>query len=533
MKRPATLLMVLAACGALRVWLIGHTDVISRDGTIYVRMAREFPSAPLRVIQEYDYHVGYPAAMTGVHWFLGAMGLPDGVSAWELSGQIVSLEASLAGMVAVWLLAGMIFNWRIAWISALLFGISRKWSALGADVLSDALAVCFQMWAVVFAVVVLGQLKRKNKRSIALAACVGLCCGLGYLVRPEALLVAALAGALWLAYQFRQRESLRLTVAAVGVAWAVALVCALPYMTAIGGLTKKKSFSDLVAMPLMQDAARATASFISVGKSVGAYQFVRQIFEAMHPLVAALACVWLVGYAIDRFWRSKKTQLVLPSPRPAGTFMMLGMLVVICPLLIGLYANVHYLSHRHVIFLAALLSPLAGAGVIVLADFVAVLLKRIGVRRISPTTVLAIMVGVMAASLSLHTLRPLHGGKGYLRQAGQLVAESTLPGDYVLADSSWILHYSQVQGERVPPELIKTDSFGLWVRRSKATHLVLSDGTIRRVNSALWEDLVVPRFAEIGKFVKPGSKQPDTIRIYRINRGTPSQTSDKTLGGPR
>ena len=110
--RLATLLCI---CTALRIGLICKTDVIARDGTTYVSMSREWASGSLRVVREYDYHVGYPAVVSLVGRALIAAGRPDSVATWELAGQMVSLAASVAAMVAIWLFARTCFGERIAW----------------------------------------------------------------------------------------------------------------------------------------------------------------------------------------------------------------------------------------------------------------------------------------------------------------------------------------------------------------------------------------------------------------------------------
>jgi hypothetical protein len=131
--------------------------------------------------------------------------------------------------------------------------------------------------------------------------------------------------------------------------------------------------------------------------------------------------------------------------------------------------------------------------------------------------VLVVIVGIMVLGLFLHALEPLHAGKGYFRQVGQLVAESTAPGDYVITESPWILHYSQVEGVCLRKDGLSAKRLLDQIRRSKATHLVLSDRTIRRANPGLAQELASPQFAEIDKFTRSGSKHPETIRIYRIN----------------
>ena len=509
---------VILVCGALRIWLIGHTEVIARDGITYVKMASEL-SAESFSAGEYDYHPGYPAAMVGVHWLLRSAGLAGDNEMWELSGQYVSLAASLMTLVGVWAFAGMTFNWRIAWVSALLFGVGRKFAALGADVLSDSLAVCLQMWVVVIALVSLKLLERKSYWVLAAAAGVGLCGGLGYLVRPEALLAVGLACILWGWTGFRRQVSWRLALASVAIAVAVTLACSLPYMIAIGGLTGKKSLSDFVAAPLVKEFAVATASMISAAEFIAPRQLINQLFEAMHPATATLACVWLCAWGFRRTRLIKWAQLSPLAPHRAGAFMMLAVPAVMGGLLMAMYVNVRYLDFRHVLFSAALLSALAGPGALVLVGLGKNLFDRIGLR-LPQNIILVAFVSVVAVAMAVHSLEPLHAGKAYFREAGEFVAASMDDGaeDFLLTDSSWVLYYSRARGEVISASDLAADALIDIIRKSPATHLALGDRNIRKAMGEAPLNLDAREFAAIGKIQQERPKQPDTIRIYRIKR---------------
>ena len=519
-SRFLPLLAVLAVCGVLRVWVVCNSEVISRDGTVYVKMASRLPAEPKKVISDNDYHVGYPAAMVAAHGLGKALGIIDeGVSGWDLAGQSVSLAASLAAIVAIWLFAGMTFDWRIAWISALLFGLGRKWTGLGADVVSDSLAVCLQMWAVVVALLALSKLKSRSKWFVVLGGCVGILAGLGYLVRPEALLVVGLAGLLWMAYQFRRRVSWPLTACGVLAAVVCAIACALPYMIAIGGLSKKKSLADIVAMPAARDALMTATSALSSGEYFPVRQLVNKLFEALHPMAGFLVCIWLVCYIAKRLVRSRNIPIELPPVSRAGGFVMLTGLALITPMLMGLHANVGYLSYRHAMFLAALLSPLIGAGVIVLAGIVAQLLGRTRIGRPGRRAVLIVMVSVMAVSVGLHALRPLHRGNGHFRRAGELAGELIGPQGRILAESNYVLHYAQVEGLCLPEDMSES-TLDQWVRMSKATHLVLSDNAAGAANDRISKELASGRFVEIGSTGQAKSGRSTVVRIFRIGSAT-------------
>ena len=527
---------VLAVCAGVRIWLIRHTEVIAGDGTTYVRMARQWGRDPAGVVNRYDYAPGYPAAMAAVHDALDAMGLARGVRGWELSGQIVSLIASLAAMAAVWCFAALAFNWRVAWISALLFGVGRKWAGLGADVLSDALAVCFQMWALVLAMAVAHHLRNKSRWALVAAAGVGICVGAGYLVRPESLIVVFLAIVLWLIRCFRERLSRALTFGAVAFAAVTAAACSAPYMIAIGGLSKKKTLAELVLRPSSGGSGFAGGGMLAsvVADHSSVVEFVAEMFEAMHPAVGIVACLYLVVWACRRFGRLKPSAQAVPLPRRDCAFMALGVTAIFALMLIGLHTNVGYLSERHATFPAACLAPFAGAGMVVMVEGIALLAKllRLPASRRLVSVVLA--GGMGAAMLGLHTLRPLHESKVHFRRAAEFARQQAGGRGLVLADHAWLVHYC-----RGPCEVVIPTNRGRIVARqlrkqiidSSASYLALTGRkTIcpkRGAKDPGPEDKLVkllqqPGIVELRIFrsgpSKPGAWCGNAVRVYRVDQ---------------
>ena len=212
-----------------------------------------------------------------------------------------------------------------------------------------------------------------------LAAGVGLCSGAGYLVRPEAMLVPVLAAVLWLAWQLRTRASWRLTLACVAVALLTTVACAAPYVAAIGGLTHKKNLSDILVLHVAGGGpARAAVACLPLTATC---KFLGQLAEAMHTAVAILAGLWLAAWIGTRALRLRLPLAGSVSPRWPGAVVMVAAAAILAPLWINFHTKVGYLSHRHTMFLAAVLSPLAGAGALLLAECVRALAKAAGWRR--------------------------------------------------------------------------------------------------------------------------------------------------------
>ena len=57
-RRLTALVLVLAVAAGIRLWLIAHTEVIARDGTILVQMARHWSDQGMAGLQNYTYHPG-------------------------------------------------------------------------------------------------------------------------------------------------------------------------------------------------------------------------------------------------------------------------------------------------------------------------------------------------------------------------------------------------------------------------------------------------------------------------------------------
>ena len=347
--RAAMLAGVLCLCLSLRCWVIAHSQVISLDGTIYIRMARELSGGVGRIAdlaRHYDYHVGYPLAVAAMHSISGRLGLPPGVDGWDLSGEAVSLIASLAAMAALWVFAEWTFNWQTALLTTLLLGVSRKWAVLGEDVLSDALAVALPLWGVVFALWTLDSLARPRRRTIALAVITGLCAGLGYLVRPEAMLPAGLAGALWLIRKIRQKLPWKWTIASLLAMTLTALVCALPYMLIIGGFTKKKPWGLLVGQFPMHGLPLATINMSSSPTPIISATgiLIWRLGEAMGFVLWGLTILWIVARVVDHIARHQVP--AFREPAAPGAFLMIGATAILAPILVGLELHVHYLDYR-------------------------------------------------------------------------------------------------------------------------------------------------------------------------------------------
>jgi len=428
-KHLLVLMGILVVCAGVRLWLIHRSDSTAKDGVIYLEMASKWDSNPAEVAKNYDYPPGYPAAVAGVHRLVLLAGMADGHESWEWAGRAVSVVSSLSAMVAIYFLAGLTFNWHIAALTTLLFGIGRKWSCLGADALSDCLAISMQLWATVGALAVLSMLRRGVRWAPAVAAGAGMLAGLGYLARPESLWVIFVACIVWLGRYVIRRRNLWLTLASIVAMAAAAGAVAAPYMMTIGGLSNKKSMgriSGLVSLvgdarpaasvsPASTPSAAAAVEDEDVHTSSTALKLLQQIIAAFQPIIAGFFLVWLLGLAVFCWGPGRAMGSLMPMPTNAGKALFVAAAVVVLPIVALLHHTTGYMSHRHVMFLAAVLSPLAAAGIL----WVAGVASRVGkLRRVRPELIAFILVCVVFVCVAFDTIqyRP-HRNKNYVHHA--------------------------------------------------------------------------------------------------------------------
>lgn len=470
-----------------RAYAIAHTEVIQRDGVTFIRYARALESSSFSSVSAFDQHPGYPLLLATAHRLVyGASTAPE---TWEHTGQAISLVMGVLATVGVWALSGLAVNWRVAWVAGGLFAIGRKWSMLGADVMSDATMLCFWVWSLVLVVLAAQRsLQSPSSSPIAaggLAAAAGALSGLAYMVRPEGAGAALIGVALFAILAFFRRLPLFRAVALAATLALAAILAALPYAWMIGGLTKKK---DLV--PLVPTTALPTDTLLPLAQLRGpAADFAppmalwAQTIEALNPVIAGLVAFFLlsaiVHYALPL--RYRKPFLAVPSG-PGGLVLLLVVLLYV-PLLLRLHVRAGYLDWRHCMSLAFALVPLAGCGLIALTDALATVasplrLKSLTVRQFIICQWLWVYPLTLVGAGWL-SFRPLHAGNSYVfTAAAQLRADAqSHPAPYLITNLSWLLHYAHLPGQILDSSTTDAPTYAarLAAASPRPTHIVLSE----------------------------------------------------------
>ena len=573
------ILAVLALTGVTRLAVAWRAENVAQDAGVLLNFARELPSRPVEAMRAFRQHPGYPALvlaaarLTGADW-------PDG---WIRVGQVISAVTAVLAVAAVYFLA-LALPWRnrvagvppappagvppvirgAALVAALMLVFSPRYVQISSDALSDSLALALGLWCLV-----LGLWARRQDgtfRAAALAALAGLAGGAAYLTRPEYLLAPVLSAGVLLWPRAGRRPALLPAVACL----AVAAACAAPYMVAIGGLSLKKTPEDFSAVnPQLSGVAwparrlpapslggwpcwpplRAASAGIGMATANGAEamppagglaslpvatawpaataRVVGKIGEALGPAGAVLAVCAAVALALPPLRR--RAMALSPLPAPLGWALMLAPALALAPLLATLEAAAGrpYVSTRHLLLPAATLMPLAGLGLVLLAEAAAVGLARIGRAGLTGLVVVVLLLTIPAGAFSA-LATPLHADKATARVAGLFIRKLGGGGRFVAASETRSVFFADAppeqfaEGTDMPPGITGGDvssAYALLARLRRdgprqyrylvLDHRRLADARAAGTLDALPAGLLEP-LAHFGK-------DPFGVQVYSLN----------------
>src|SRR5215213_71302 len=248
-------LILLLAVG-IRSWMVANTTLVSRDCVKFVRFALHLEHPPagqdrLDVVRTAEHPPAYPAAILAMSKVVRpAMGVPAGeatVQSMALSAQLVSALAGVLLAVPFYSLTRRVFEANTACAAGLLFTALPVCVEVTSDGISDGLYLLTALCALWFAVRALEQDRIRPAFAFGLGS--GLCLGLGYLVRPDAVIAAGGIGLTFAGVtlgRLRRRGAWRPPfVSGAGLVLGMLLLMS-PYLALIGKLTNKPTGKGLM-----------------------------------------------------------------------------------------------------------------------------------------------------------------------------------------------------------------------------------------------------------------------------------------------
>jgi 4-amino-4-deoxy-L-arabinose transferase-like glycosyltransferase len=382
-----------------------------------------------------------------------------GPDAWRLAAQIVAVLASVGLIFPIYALTRSLFDRRIACMAAALAVLLPRAAEMGHDTLSDSLGLLCTFLALWLAAVAL----RGGDWRFALGS--GLAAGLGYLARPEVILVPVVIGLTWLAGLCRDS---RLRAVARGPAIAVVLSSALAvigsYALVKGEISEKLAFRYSASLGPTKPTVRRGPPQLPRGLDNPRWDFspkeetdripirnwryavLRILGKWWEELCWLFAVMTVWGIARQRFIRGLCPDRDANDDSDVERRLLLVFAVVYGLALVRHSALLGYLSGRHIMALVYASVPWAAAGSFVCARGIAV---KLGWSfRLAQTT--GILAGslLVAASIVVQ-MQPNH--LNHLSRwghwaAGQWLARNADPAELVLDTRGWARFVSDHPG---------------------------------------------------------------------------------------
>lgn len=484
-RRSLFALALLAA--ALHLAGIARAVLPAQDGLKFLRIAREFQLRPWAdVVRGSDQHPLYPALVALAEPVVASIAGP-GPDAWRIAAQGVAALAALALLGPLYALTRTLFDDRIARLALLIFIVLPFPAAIGHETLSDSLALFASLLALS-----LGEAALRSEGWKASLGC-GIVAGLGYMARPEVLVVPVAVLVTWTC-RWRIATVPRHAMARGSVLAVAFLVMVGSYALFKGEVSEKLALRQGAGLARQTTTIRKTRQWLPPGLNDPRWDFSPKeeseepAETTMGPIVGQLFLHWAEslcgvfavfaawGVARDRYIRGLCTRTnhsgpstgsasglpaegrgeagsstsrdepgpaVGPDPQGTGRLLVAVYLGLFSLVLCRHALRMGYLSDRHTLMLVIASIPWAAAGAFVCARGLALALRwRGGFAR---SARVAAVVALVGAGVLLQA-KPAHPSRWGHWAAGRWLAAHAAPSDAVLDTRGWAAFVSGLPG---------------------------------------------------------------------------------------
>jgi hypothetical protein len=217
------------------VYLIATTVLIAKDGVFYIERAQKLSIDPVAVIKAHP--PGYPFLILAAHKLVMLFSNNSSVFMWIYSAQAVTLLCRLLALIPLYYIGKLLVGSRNSFLAMLVLILLPYPAKIGCDVVREWPYILFLATGFYF---LLWGIKYDKCWVFGL---VGLCSGLGYLIRPESTQLVVY-GLVWVALSVfrpklwgvsRSRNLIAPVLLLIGFA-----IPAVPYMKCTGQIIPPK-----------------------------------------------------------------------------------------------------------------------------------------------------------------------------------------------------------------------------------------------------------------------------------------------------
>lgn len=430
------LLILLFAASVLGIYLIATTAVISKDGVMYIELAKVFSTEPMRVVKERFF--GYPLLIHTAHKIALAFGAGSSVLTWIYAAQSITLLCRILTLIPLYFIGKLLVGSKWSFWAVLILIILPYPAEFGCDVLRDWPHILF------LTVGFLCLLRGAEYGKWWLFGGVGLAAGFGHMIRPECAQLV-IYGTVWVLVRLAapkhnmNRRKLCYALIALFIGFVVP---AGPYMQARGRILPEKVKVYITASANSPESDAENGLNVSVASSLPG-EIVKTIGKIAEEMSDNLMYYFVPPLVIGTLMRIRKRSALKGAER----FFMTAFIGTNVAMMIILYDAYQYLSRRHCLPLVVFLIFYVPAGLTVEAQW---LRDRFSKSR-SPSNpqsrgwfVALLMIGVAICMPKL--LRPIGIDKRGFRAAATWLNENTDPEDVIAVPDPRITFYAERKG---------------------------------------------------------------------------------------
>ncbi len=442
-------LILISIASVLGVYLVAATVLISKDGVTYITLAGMFSSEPLNVIKGLTpgypkgLAFGYPFLILAAHKVAAWFGADSSVIGWTYSAQSMTLLCRVLALIPLYFIGKLLVGARRSfWATAILIVLPDP-AQLGSDALRDWPHILFLAAGLCF----LLRGARDGKWWMFSGA--GLAAGFGHIIRPECGQVLVY-GAAWILMRLvtpehnMKRRALAGAMAGLLLGFAIP---AAPYMAARGQILPQKLKEYIGVSTLWESGENSytetgNSNTATIESALGG-KTIRAVGKLAGQISDNLMYYFVPALVIGAYARIRRRSALSDIEKffiPAFVFLNVLMMIM-------LYSRWEYISRRHCLPLAVVLTFYVPEGMEILARWLDLKFSKDRMQDARPSQrwffiLLAIGVGICTPKL---LSSPGYDKQGY-GEAAEWLRRNSRPADVVAVPDLRISFYAERKG---------------------------------------------------------------------------------------
>lgn len=445
------LLILISIASIIGIYLICTTVLIAKDGVFYIEQAQKLNTEPVKVIKEHS--PGYPFLIFVTHKFASFFSDSSSIYAWIHSAQVATLLCRVLCLIPLYFIGKIFVGGRNSFWALLVLIFLPDLAEFGSDALRDWPHLLFLATGFLF------LLLAAKDGKWWMFGIVGLCAGLGHMIRPECAQLIVY-GVLWLSISFifpkhnMNRPRLIYALLILLISFTVLTV---PYMKITGKLSMVQlktplSFSQR-CMPVAINGFDSNDNNLHLSQSFPRL-IANGVAELANELAGGTMYFFLFIFLIGAYTHFRNT----PSFTSPGQYFWALFVLFNIILLLLLYYNREYISTRHCLPLISFLCFYIPNGLQLTGNWVADRFFKLS-QKIDKNskTWFFVLLSIGIAICIPKLIRPIRIEKKGYRSVSIWLRDNTTEEDVIAVPDKRILFYAErdwvlYESVELPPE---------------------------------------------------------------------------------